>query len=66
MKPSSSPTASSSIPPLATRQNMARVLAATRKFKSTEVDAALNLPPITTAGYMAAATRYGKKVLAVK
>ena len=53
-------------PSLETRRNMARVLAAAREFNSVEIDRALSLPKITTAGFLAAASRYGDKVLAVR
>lgn len=54
------------MPSLETRRNMARALAKTGEFESIEIDRALNLPKITTAGFMAAASRYGQQVLDVR
>jgi len=54
------------MPSLETRRNMARALAKSGEFQSIEIDRALNLPKITTAGFMAAASRYGRQVLDVR
>lgn len=48
---------------ISTLRNMARVLVASGEFSTIEIDRALRLPDVTSAGFMAAKTRYGKRVL---
>ncbi len=52
--------------PNSIRRNMARALLQTREFKSIDISRALGLPDMVCAGFLAAETRRGAKVLQVR